>query len=435
MCLSYLVVLMPLGASLVGAAPVEDYDLPSYAHLREKIDAGEDITVLYFGGSITVGAMTWPQHGTNAAGEAYDYRGESDPERFSWRARTFAWLREHYEKRPGQFRMVNAAVGATDSELGAYRLADHVLANHPDLLFIEFAINDNGAGRLSDDPEADGSIYRRLSSIISRVREANPNAAVFLPVSAARDLKPEVPAYFETARAHHKRFAEMYHVPYLDICKVFFEDPLPEGVTRENVFDGPDNPGCAVHPSPRGHQAFAEAVCRALDGLLTSHRFPFAQPRREDWFAPYPVNPAYVTADKLPTGEGWSLRDGTAFAHLATHVCHETKVLFTDQSGAKLVLPFSGSSVYMWGQQHYAGLGDISGRLQVSVDGEVRACFADADHREPGDQLLQRMMPVVRDLDPSEPHVLEIVTVPPPDGVATRIGLYGIGLDQPTPSE
>ncbi len=424
-------VLMPIMVLFMGASSALEYAMPSYAHLQQKIDAGEDITVVYLGGSITYGAMTYPPFGTNAAGKPYDYRAESDPERFSWRARTFAWLRENYEKRPGQFRMVNAAVGATDSELGAYRLARHVLAYKPDLLFIEFAINDNGVGKLSDNPEADRSIYRTLSSMVSRVREANPEAAVFIPVSTARRLDPAVFAYFQPARTHHMRFAEMFHLPYLDIQQVFYEMPLPEGVTVDNVFDGPANAGCGVHPSPLGHRAYAEGVCRALEDLLTRHRFDFAKPRRAAWFEPYPRNPRFLPAEELPQGDGWVSREGKAFAQMKTHVCRTSDILFTDRPGSRFTLPFKGTAVYLWGQQHYPGLGNISGRLVVSVDGVRRAVFSDGDHRVAGDQLLQRMMPVARDLEPAVPHVLEVTASPMDDGTPTRIGLHGIGIDQP----
>jgi len=431
--MGFLGLMLLVSLSLANSESATEYDLPSYRHLAGKIAAGEDITIVYFGGSITVGAITHPTHGVNRDGEAYDYRDEQDPEKFGWRARSFNSLREEYEKRPGQFHMVNAAVGATDSELGAYRLARHVLVYSPDLLFIEFAINDNGVGLLSDNPEAESSIYRTLSSIVSRARAANPNLAILVPVSTARDLDPTKHVGFQPARAHHMRFAEIFHIPYVDIHSVFYNSPLPEGATVENVFDGPDTAGCRVHPSPRGHEAYAAGVCRVLDDLLTRHRFAFKEPRRETWFEPYPRNPRFLLATELPAGEGWSLQDGTAFRYFATHVCRDTKILFTDQPGARFQMDFRGSSVYLWGQQHYPGLGDISGRLSVRIDGTERAVFTDESPRKDSEGLLQRMMPVARDLDPTVDHVLEVATLPLEDGRPTRVALHGIGLDAPPP--
>jgi len=399
--------------------------------LRAKIDAGKNITVVYFGGSITQGAMTWPQEGVNAAGEPYDYREESDPEQFSWRARTFKWLQQNYEKRPGQFHMVNAAVGATDSELGAYRLAEHVLPHHPDLLFIEFAINDNGAGKLSDDPEADLSIYRRLSSIVSRVRAANPDVVIVIPVSTARRLNEASYQYFQAARKHHLDFANCFHIPFVDIDRAFYEAPLPDGVTLDNLFDGPDEPGCAVHPSPRGHLAYANAVCAVLEDMLEGRAFSFAQPRRTDFFGPWPRNPRFIPAAALPEGGGWTHQPGTAFVNSPGHVLRETPILFTDQAGARFELTFEGTAVYLFGQQHYPGLGNITGKLEVAVDGQPLAVFSDGAHRVEGVSLLQRMMPCCRGLDPARPHVLTITTMPVDDNTPTRVGLHGIGIDAP----
>lgn len=421
---------VPVVCLLTAAGFAESVAVPGFARLKEKIDAGEQVTVVYLGGSITNGAMTWPQHGTNRDGETYDFRSESHPDESSWRARTFAWLKQHYEKTPGQFRMVNAAIGATDSELGAYRLADHVLANKPDLLVVEYAINDGGRGMLSNDRNAPRSIYRTMASIVTRVQAANPEAAIFIPVSTARDLDPTRNEGFQVARAHHLRFADEHRIPYVDIHRVFFEEPLPEGITPENVFDGPDNPGCAVHPSPKGHQAYAAGVCRRLKELLESRPFPFAGEAAPGWPTPYPVNPKMVAAASLPEGEGWALREGTAFAGREDHVLAETPILFTSTERARLTMRFRGTAVFAWGQHHYPD-GDITGRLVVRIDGVDRAVFTDAAHRQGTEGLLQRMLPVAHDLDPAKEHLLELVTEPRADGSPTRIGLHGVAFDTP----
>ncbi|OQC25338.1 MAG: hypothetical protein BWX70_02487 [Verrucomicrobia bacterium ADurb.Bin070] len=85
-------------------------------HTMAKINAGQEVTVAYLGGSIT--AMN------------------------GWRNKTTEWLRATYPR--ASFKEVHAAIGGTGSDLGVFRLGRDVLAQHPDLLFVEFATNDGG---------------------------------------------------------------------------------------------------------------------------------------------------------------------------------------------------------------------------------------------------------------------------------------------------
>ncbi|MEX0670490.1 MAG: SGNH/GDSL hydrolase family protein [Pirellulales bacterium] len=51
-----------------------------------------------------------------------------------------AWFREQFSG--GNVRVVNAGIGATNSHYGAARVQTDVLARDPDLVIVEFAVND-----------------------------------------------------------------------------------------------------------------------------------------------------------------------------------------------------------------------------------------------------------------------------------------------------
>ena len=53
----------------------------------------------------------------------------------------------HFKKAYPQatFTEINAAIGGTGSDLGVFRVQQDVLSKGPDLLFVEFAVNDGGA--------------------------------------------------------------------------------------------------------------------------------------------------------------------------------------------------------------------------------------------------------------------------------------------------
>src|SRR6202035_2996162 len=107
-------------------------------------------TIGYFGGSITAGA------------------GASDASKTSWRALTTAWFKAHFPD--AAITEVNAAIGGTGSDLGVFRCQDDLLSKHPDLVFVEFAVNDGGGAELR--------IKRCMEGIVRQIWKANPNADI-----------------------------------------------------------------------------------------------------------------------------------------------------------------------------------------------------------------------------------------------------------------
>ena len=55
-----------------------------------------------------------------------------------WREQTFNWFKQQYPSI--KFEQIMAAIGGTGSDFGAYRLQNHVLKHKPDLVFVEFVL-------------------------------------------------------------------------------------------------------------------------------------------------------------------------------------------------------------------------------------------------------------------------------------------------------
>ena len=119
----------------------------------EKAKRGEDVTVAYIGGSITEGAGAAPAHDNCYARRSF----EAFAKRFG------NGNNIHYTK---------AGVGGTPSELGMIRYERDVLEGHdaPDVVIIEFAVNDEG-------DETKGDCYE---SLIRKVLYAPNEPAVIL---------------------------------------------------------------------------------------------------------------------------------------------------------------------------------------------------------------------------------------------------------------
>ena len=94
----------------------------SFAEFDRRAQAGEALSVVFFGGSLTYGA--------NA----------SDPLITSYRGLMATYLKERYPK--AHFSIHDAAIGGSGSQLGLFRLERDVLAHKPDLVFLDFTVND-----------------------------------------------------------------------------------------------------------------------------------------------------------------------------------------------------------------------------------------------------------------------------------------------------
>lgn len=78
-----------------------------------RLATGQPVRIAYFGGSITA------QKG--------------------WRIASRLWLQQQYPT--AGISEINAALGGTGSDLGAFRLYRDVLRHTPDLVFVEFAVS------------------------------------------------------------------------------------------------------------------------------------------------------------------------------------------------------------------------------------------------------------------------------------------------------
>ncbi|MCR5800903.1 MAG: SGNH/GDSL hydrolase family protein [Lachnospiraceae bacterium] len=133
------------------------FDKGNLFRLRRAIDKaerGEEVTIACIGGSITQGAGAIPINEKSYA-------------------RLFAKGFEETYSKPGNVRFIKAGVGGTPSELGMIRYERDVLrdgSEKPDIVVIEFAVNDEG-------DETKGDSY---GSLIRKVYTGDSDPAVIL---------------------------------------------------------------------------------------------------------------------------------------------------------------------------------------------------------------------------------------------------------------
>lgn len=127
-------------ASFLDRALVSTGNTERLEELFRKARAGKSVTLAFLGGSIT--------QGCNA----------SVPER-RYVDRVTQWFRDTFPK--ADITLINAGVGATTSLVGVHRAQKQVLSRNPDLVIVDFAVNDNPA---PDFRESYESLIRDLLS-------------------------------------------------------------------------------------------------------------------------------------------------------------------------------------------------------------------------------------------------------------------------------
>lgn len=155
---------------------------------------------------------------------------------------------------------INAGLPGTGSDLGACRVGHDVLRHQPDLVFVEFAVNDTGV-----PPER---IERTIEGIVRQVRRACPRTGLAFVYTVSTPGLPDLLAgRYPPAAAAMERVAAHYGIPSVHLGfavarqvaagTLDFKAPDAPGAERTFSLDG-------VHPTPAGHRLYHSVLARAL---------------------------------------------------------------------------------------------------------------------------------------------------------------------------
>ena len=224
-------------------------DTSRLVRLMRKARAGEEITIGFIGGSITVGGMATTEN------SRYTRVVEA------WWKRTFPNTKINY---------VNAGYSGTPSLFGVHRLDEQLMYSEPDFVMIEFGVNDN----LQDwQKEAYASLVRRILTA---------------------DCRPAVMLFFMTnndgsnAQSDQQPIGEFYDLPMVSERDAIWPEVKPP-YNNGTTFAWEDIVADYVHPTDKGHAICGElincllqAVYDNLDTLSSE-----TKPVREDVPLPY----------------------------------------------------------------------------------------------------------------------------------------------------
>ena len=302
----------------------------------EKAQRGDSIKVAYLGGSITA------QNG--------------------WRVYSLNWFRELYPQ--AFFSEINAAIGGTASDFGAFRLQEQVLSFHPDLVFVEFAVNNSGM------PEK--KTIRSMESIVRKIWETNRTTDICFIYTIKSDyVETEMAGNLPPAAVAMETVADHYEIPSVnfgyEVCRLLSTDQLIfKGEKKEmdgvEVFS-PDG----VHPYPEtGHQVYLTSIKRSFETMrknqVGNNEAVMPKPLSPDYFS----NPQMLDFENANLSAGWEIimtKEHPSFTKFSNHLAKIGKA----KPGETLSFRFKGTAIGI-----YDIMGPDAGKVLLEIDGTAK---------------------------------------------------------------
>lgn len=367
--------------------PVKEGDYEFLDNTFYKLTNEKKINVAYFGGSIT--------YGTGATNPATD----------SWRALTTKWIEETYN---AQVIENNAAIGGTGTAYGIYRAVDHLKltseTEKPDLVFIDFAIND----------VYDGTDYAtakaNMEAIVRTIYEYSPKAEIIilLTTDGAKNSSE-----YDQYRAH-KEVAEKFNLPYIAIGKMLWveENGNYSNWIKHFLSDG-------VHPNNSGHAKYASYVISYLESTLNSKKAVLSNMMNVD-ISDVAMGENIPENTLFKNFKGQTAPAGTEIA--GTGINAGILRTISGTNTAQFTIKFTGTDLSFWVYKT-----TTSGDLTISVDGgeaNTVSLYRNGD--------TPKIVPIVSGLEDTEHTVTVILS---PSAYGSYMQIHGCMIKSATDSD
>lgn len=192
-------------------------------NLMKRAANGESLVIGFLGGSITQGSLS------STPKTCYAYL-------------VYEWWKKSFPN--AAFSFVNGGIGGTTSHYGGARAWKDVLCYRPDIVTVDFSVNDDANEFFEETYE--GTIRRLLAA------PSDPAVVVLNNV------------FYDTgknAQDYHNRIADHYGIPHVSIKDTVYPDVESGKIVRADIT--PDN----LHPNDKGHSLVADEICKLLDSI------------------------------------------------------------------------------------------------------------------------------------------------------------------------
>lgn len=305
------------------------YNYGNRARLKgvlDKLSAGETVTVAFLGGSIT--------QGTSAGSD------------LCYARLTTNRLQEMFPD--AKINYVNAGIGATGSYIGVHRADKDVLSKNPDLVFVDFSVNDT-----SDRTEINKIAYE---SLLRKLWESDSSPAI-ITIAMTQDNGTS----FQT---QHGEIAKK-----LDIPMISYKDAVMYVINRGDI-KWTDISDDNIHPNVAGHALLTDIIMNYIEGAkndgVTETEQPLPAP--DDNVAKY-QNAHFVFSDDItPISSGsFEIIAGGMGGFSNAWVAKKSDGSFTDADAIEFEVTARNIGVL------YGKLIKNFTKADVYIDGELRA--------------------------------------------------------------
>lgn len=263
------------------------------------------------------------------------------------------WLHEQFPE--SDVTVVNSGMSATGSSLGIFRIERDIIAHQPDLVAIEYCVNDGGL--------PDEQAIRYMETMIVRLKTLpNPPAIIILEAATRHGVTLE--RHRKVAR--HYGLLEVDFQAAVDAHMAPEKGPLAQGVDRGKFGDWSTIFSDNVHPNNGGHALYREAMKASLSTLAAQAKSGDDGVEKSELPAPLSTKPLLLDARMVPLqgycAAGWRPESSLP----AWWNRFFQGVLSAEVPGATLRLPVRGTTVGIF----YAMNKDY-GTFFAGVDGGV----------------------------------------------------------------
>lgn len=183
---------------------------------------GETIRIGFIGGSITQGARS------------------STPET-CYAFLVYRWFQQQFPTS----EYVNAGIGGTSSQFGVARVEDDVLRYHPDMVFVEFSVNDANIAHYQETYEGlIRKIYRTGTAVMLI------HNVMYDSMTSAEDV--------------HAAIGKYYDIPCVSMRSTIYPEVASGRIPNRQIT--PDD----LHPNDEGHALVAKVITSFLDRIAES---------------------------------------------------------------------------------------------------------------------------------------------------------------------
>ena len=192
-------------------------------NLMKRAANGESLVIGFLGGSITQGSLS------STPKTCYAYL-------------VYEWWKKSFPN--AAFSFVNGGIGGTTSHYGGARAWKDVLCYRPDIVTVDFSVNDDANEFFEETYE--GTLRRLLAA---------PSAPAVVVLNNV---------FYDTgknAQYYHNRIADHYGIPHVSIKDTVYPDVESGKIVRADIT--PDN----LHPNDKGHRLVADEICKLLDSI------------------------------------------------------------------------------------------------------------------------------------------------------------------------